>query len=394
MLKKRIKRHIIAKKHSFFVPASPGLEGLCASQLREIGLTPAIIENSGVAFEGKLEDMYQACLKLSVANRVLLRIVNFRASNFMTLEKAAGNVPWELYISTGCKINIRVNTHLSRLYHKDAIAQRILSAIYSRLEIMHGEKPFGKPMAQEIFVRAVSDYFTISIDGAGELLHMRNFKGHSGTAPLRETLGAAILGMAGYDGSRPLLDPMCGSGTFSMEAALIAKNIPAGWLRDFAFFSWPGFKEKQWLYLRRQCEKQIREIKAPLIFASDIDSKAIAHLEKQVSALSFENLINVSHGDFLKTGPPDQLSQPGLVVINPPYGVRLGTKNSAEQLFRAMCEHLEANFKGWRAAILVPRRSWTRYLAFIHSHAGAWERKKQHELFHGGLKVPLIVGKI
>ncbi len=386
MLEKRIKRQVIARTHAFFASASPGLEKLCSSQLRKMGIQNIQVQEGGCAFEGKMTDLYTACLWLSVANRILMRISEFKATNFTTLEKAAAKIPWELYLPAGCELNVRTTAHSSRLYHSDAVSERIIEAITDRLA-RKGEAPKQSPsLPQQIFVRAVSDHFIISIDASGQLLHMRGLTGGKGKAPLRETLASAILHFARYDGMTPLMDPMCGTGTFSMEAALIAGNIPPGWFRDFAFFSWPAFREPQWHYLRRECQKKIRQTDEPMIFASDLDQKACANLKKQAAIHGMDNMISVARQDFFQTTPSDSIEEPGLIVINPPYGLRMGNRAQAEKLFIKMNNHLAQNFKGWKAAILVPKKAWTSHLRFS-------AKAQKRQISHGGLKIPLMIGQ-
>lgn len=388
MLKKRVKRQVIAREHTFFIPASLGLEKICAKQVRSLGLGATPSGEGGVTFQGKLTDMYKACLHLSLANRVLMRIHEFRAAHFAELEKAVEGIPWELYLPASCPLNIRVTARKSKLYHSQAIAERVKKAILQQLE-KYGERVDGgdEPVPQEIFVRAVSDKFTLSIDACGELMHKRGFKESAGRAPIRETLAAAILEFAGYDGGQPLMDPMCGSGAFSTEAALIAANIPPGWNRDFAFFSWPAFKKQQWLYLRSQAEKQFKDLTQPLVFASDIDQEACALLLETLERQGLDKIVKVSNEDILRLTPPQQVPNPGLIVVNPPYGLRLGTVPQAKELFASLCNRLADQFPGWKLAVLVPHKDWTPLLPFSG-------KPFQKILHHGGLKIPLLIGKI
>ncbi|MBI9077613.1 MAG: class I SAM-dependent RNA methyltransferase [Desulfatibacillum sp.] len=388
MLEKRVKRQVIARQHTFFIPTTLGLEKICAAQVRSLGLIPSGTGEGGVVFEGRLTDMYRACLHLSLANRVLMRIDEFKASNFPGLEKGLDQIPWELYLPASCPVHVRVTAHKSRLYHSRAIEERVQKSITDRLRDF-GEKPphSEQGLGQEIFVRAVSDRFTLSLDACGELMHKRGFKETSGEAPIRETLAAAILHLAGYNGRLPLMDPMCGSGTFSSEAALIAANIPPGWRRDFAFFSWPAFREQQWHYLRTQASEQFKKITQPLIFASDIDEKACMILLENLKNQNLDHIVSVSNEDVLSLEPPPGFAKPGLIVVNPPYGLRLGTETQARELFTALCQHLAEHFQGWKLAILAPRPDWMPLAPFSRP-------PRQKVLHHGGLKIPLLIGKI
>ena len=387
MLDKRIKRQVCAKVHSFFAAVSPGLEKLCADQLKARDMNSVRIQEGGVSFEGRLPDLYESCLCISTANRMLMRVCQFKASNFPALEKGASKTPWELYLPCDCEIEVKTSVRSSRLYHSEAVSQRIYKVVKDRLDKFGEPFKTGLASPQKIFVRAASDRFTLSLDASGDLLHMRGLTGGGGRAPLRETLASAILHFAEYDGTTPLVDPMCGSGSFSLEAALIATRTPPGWFRDFAFFSWPAFRETQWRHLRRTCEKQILHPQKPMIFASDLDSSACDNLKRQAKKHGLDGMISVSNRDFLSLEPPGDVDKPGLVVINPPYGLRLGSKDQALDLFNAMNRRLEAHFAGWRAALIIPEKSWISGVRFS-------KIQQRRTLSHGGLKMPLVVGVV
>ena len=240
-LEKRIRRHVIGKSHRFFAVTAPGLEPLCLGELESLGLTGAAVEG-GVEFSGRLQAAYLANLCLRTANRILLRVHEFRATSFRALAQEAASFPWELFIAPGAPLRIHVTTHHCRLHHSDAIAERVQNAIAERLSAFSVAEA---RMPLQIFIRGVDDRFTASLDSSGENLYRRGIKTHAGKAPLRETLAAAALMLAGYSGEGFLLDPMCGAGTFALEAALMAKHLPPGGHRDFAFMAWPGFRPQQ-----------------------------------------------------------------------------------------------------------------------------------------------------
>ncbi len=270
---KRVKRNITAREHLFFVPTTPGLKRLCLNELNKI-LPPEKINKveGGIEFTGYVQDCYNANLHLHTANRILMRIDEFTAKNFRTLEKKLGAIPFELYLNEESLPEIKVSTKTSRLYHKDAIAERFYKVLYEKFN--YSLEADEKEQTQKLFVRAVDDHFVISIDSSGKNLHKRGIKKHGGKAPIRETLAAAILQMAGYDPEKPLIDPMCGTGTFSFEAALMASNIPPGWFRDFAFFEWPCFRPQRLIHIKKEAKENFSLPKKPLILSSDIDIKA------------------------------------------------------------------------------------------------------------------------
>jgi putative N6-adenine-specific DNA methylase len=230
----------------------------------------------------------------------------------------------------------------------------------------------------------VEDRFTLSLDSSGDPLYKRGFKSGPARAPIRETLAAAILMSAGYDWAKPLVDPMCGSGTFSLEAAMLAKRLSPGINRDFAFMGWPAYAEKQWTHLKHKAEAAERRLDRPLIFASDIDAQACERLVGHVAANDLSDAVRVAHKDLFACEAHHYGGGPGLVTINPPYGIRLGSAKAAEDLFRRICRHLKEAFRGWDVALIAPERGYLKSVPFP---------VRQVPLLHGGVKVTLCLGK-
>ena len=388
-LSKRIKRHVTGRRRTYFAAASPGFEQLCLKELSALDLPIEDITavTGGVEFKGRLLDCYQANLRLRTANRILMRIDQFKATSFRQLEKKAAGVPWELFLSAKLIPRIHVTTGHCRLYHKDAIGDRFLSAISKHRSDagFASDERRRVPSEQTIFVRGVDDRFTISIDSSGDHLHKRGLKRHYGRAPLRETLAAAALLMTGYSGSQPLIDPMCGTGTFSLEAALMVKNIPPGWFREFAFMEWPSYGRKRWDYLKRQHQMLFTSHERPVIFASDEDAAACRRLEKCISQHNLVDVIAVSENNFFDIIPHDLTSQTGWIAINPPFGRRLGDREKSTQLFLKICDRLKRHYRGWKLVLIAPNRQIAQKIPFtLHGLP----------FFHGGLKPVLMLGTI
>jgi putative N6-adenine-specific DNA methylase len=393
-LEKRIKRHITGRSHSFFIAVTPGLEALCLEELKSLPLSTNVFSsvNGGIEFVGRLQDCYTANLHLRIANRVLMRIAGFNASNFSRLEKKLSSLPWELYLSYGTIPEINTTTKHSRLYHKDAIDERIRAAIRARQELteFHQAGESRTSFSQQVFVRVVDDQFIVSLDSSGDLLYRRGLKEHTAVAPIRETIAAAALRMAGYKGDEPLLDPMSGSGTFSIEAAMIATNTPPGYYRNFAFMDWPCFRPERWKHIRQESEKHIMKPGRQMITAFEKDSRLYAALNERTKKFAPSKEITVINMDFFVMKRKDievifNTDSPGLVIINPPYGVRLGTKRKSRELFRAIIEKLSKDFNGWRYALFIHDQNLIREIPF---------KKSSILLDHGGLKLVLITGSV
>jgi len=296
-----------------------------------------------------------------------------------------------LHNGTACKIN--VTCRHSRLFHSDAIADRIRESIKNRWGHIHDDfekKQDITRFPQQIFVRAENDRFTVSIDSSGDMLYKRGLKVQGGNAPIRETTAAIIFALAGYHIGEPLIDPMCGAGTFSLEAAMIANNIPAGWYRNFAFMGWPCFKSSRWKHIRREAKARITRLTKPVIFASDKDQHNCHALENVTRQNDLSETISVCVKDFFDLLPTQikDLTKPahrGLLTINPPYGRRMETKQASEKMFVEICKKLKKDFIGWRIALIAPGKHLIKNVPF---------KVTTHNLFHGGLHLALLTGKI
>jgi len=386
---KRIKRHVIGREHTFFAATPPGFEPVCLQELLKLEPVAgkACPTPGGVEFEGRLDACYHANLNLRSANRILMRIQAFKFTNFRQLEKRTLDIPWELYLQPGDLPKIHVTTKHCRLHHSDAIAERFHQAIAGQLSGIEPDEKTPKVAyaEQNIYVRGKDDRFSVSIDSSGDILYKRGLKKHTGKAPLRETLAAAALLLAGYDGRDPLLDPMCGSGTFSLEGALMAKRIPAGWFRDFAFMGWPSFRRQRWTYIRRQAESHFVQPDRPLIFASDTDPGACRKLERCVQKHDLTDAVQVHQKDFFDIDPRKLTDQTGVICINPPYGRRLGGRQESERFFVAICDKLKQEYRGWKLVLFAPNRKIAKTVPL---------EVNSYPILHGGLKLALLVGKI
>ncbi len=364
---------------------APGLEPLCLRELEALALEAQGAEAipGGVAFRGKLADCYLANLSLRTAGRVLLRVAAFRAAGHREFKKHLAQIPWELYLHPGTRTDIRAAAARCRLHRTDDIAAHVARSLSDALGMPLPAEPGADPQA--VFVRGENDRFTLSIDSSGALLYRRGVKVHKGRAPLRETLAAAVLSMAGWGPETVLADPMCGSGSFSLEAAMAAKGIPPGWFRNFAFQNWPSFAERRWNHLRNECGRRMAVLPAPLVFASDIDPRACLDLGECLKRHGLDDAARTAEGDFFAIDPRRAYPGPGLVVLNPPYGRRLETPAQVENLYRRIGAKLAADFKGWRAAVLFPDKRLEKLLPV---------KGATHRLLHGGLALGLAVGRI
>lgn len=382
---KRVRRHVAGRVREYYAIAVPGFEELCRQELADLGIDPSglVVETGGVTFSGRLVDCQRANLYLRTATRILMRIDAFSATNLRRLEKKAAGIAWELFLPSAPIADVKVSSQRSRLYHTAAIARSIRDSMAHRFNGAGGSLPSVFP--QTVFVRVVNDRFTISLDSSGEALYKRGLKSGPARAPLRENLAAAILMAAGYDLQHPLVDPLCGSGTFSLEAVMMAKQMAPGLKRSFAFMGWPAFREEQWAFLKAEARAQVRGVDQPLIFASDIDTGACESLAGMIVGNDLADAVSVVQKDFFQCEADHYGGGPGLVTINPPYGIRIGSAKQAGDLFDGICRHLADAFKGWGVALIAPHRDLARRLPFP---------ARRLPLLHGGLRLTLIVGTI
>lgn len=352
------------EKLRFFVSCAPGVEKILESETNQLGLislsgishaqTPSMAfsgeEPGGLLFEGDFTQVLQSNLYLRTAGRVIVRLGEFHATAFSELRKKAARLEWNWYITPGQSLNIRAVCHKSKLYHSDAVAERILGAINDHFSTINGTQNGCKQDAhgQLVLVRMVADMCTISIDSSGEPLHRRGYRLATAKAPLRETLAAAMLIASGWNGSAPLIDPFCGSGTIPIEAALLARRIPPGIARDFAFMKWPGFEKEEWQAMLSKAKNDIVPLQTS-INGYDRDRGAIEISIANASRAGQKNDIQFVQQPVSALKPADA---PGWIITNPPYGLRISSHKDLRDLYARFGSVLRENFFGWNLGIL------------------------------------------
>ena len=341
-----------------FAVSPPGLEAVVAAELLELGNSGQTIDG-GVEWTGTLPQLRQANLQLRTASRILVRVGDFRARTFFELERLAARVPWRDYITARRQLALRVTARKSKLYHERAIAERLERAIQEQTD---ARAAAAEPDEEEgaatqlIVVRVLRDQFTISIDSSGALLHRRGYRQETGPAPLRETTAAALLHIAGWKGREPLLDLFCGSGTIPIEAALLARNIPPGLAsaarepRAFAFEHWPTHDAGVWRTQVAAARGQIRERAKVSIYASDRSASALRAAQANAARAGVEQDIEWTVAPMSEAPAP---AQPGVLITNPPYGVRVNPESDLRDLYAALGEKVRAGLTGWRTVMLL-----------------------------------------
>lgn len=329
-----------------FAVTAPGLEGVCAAEMQGLGLQSVVPEVGGVAFVGGLRELYLANLWLRSATRVLVRVGEIRAKAFPEFYQRAVRLPWGSFIRPGIPLCVRASSHSSRLVHSGRIAETLVAAVSHALGTLATSSSDG----QLLIARFVDDCCQLSIDSSGELLHRRGYREEGGVAPLRETLAAGILLQLGWQGEVPLADPLCGSGTFLIEGAMLAARLPSGGRRNFAFMHWPGYRPGLWQALLGESGRLARQETVALI-GSDRDRAIIAAAARNAVRAGVASRIAFSVADLAEL---PARGGPGLVVVNPPYGERIGTASALSAFFARLGQDLPRAFPGWRIALLAP----------------------------------------
>jgi putative N6-adenine-specific DNA methylase len=380
----------LSQRLSLFAITAPGLEQITAAELRARGIAKPVIEAGGVAFSGTLDDVYEANLWLRTASRIVIRVASFHASEFHELERRAKRIPWDQYIGVPARVRFRVTCRKSRLYHSDAVAERLAKVINAEhglaggFAMAGGEEAGGKDdapdadAAQLFIVRLVHDEVTISADSSGALLHRRGYRQAVAKAPLRETLAAAMVMGSGWDGTTPLADPMCGSGTIPIEAAMIARRMApgidhvSGRSRQFAFMGWAGFDDPAW---QRRIAAAIGGTlpRSPVpIIGADRDAGAIAAATANAARAGVAADIELRQQSISALELPPIC---GALVTNPPYGVRVGDNAALRNLYAQLGKMVRDRARGWTLAMLtadraLERQVGVRFSDVLHSSNG------------------------
>lgn len=347
-------------RFELFASTAPGLESIAAGELKSLGVRGRQ-EIGGVAFAGDLNRLYQANLWLRTASRVVARLGHFHASTFYELERRAKKLPWEKFLPASGPVTLRVTCRKSRLYHSDAVAERVLSAISESasraIQATSGdsddEAEDTGEAGQLFIVRIIHDEVEISADSSGELLHRRGYRQEVAKAPLRETLAAAMVLASGWRSGEPLLDPMCGSGTIPVEAAMLARGIAPGAQRKFQFMNWPTFDEGRWNTILDNARSSATH-SSEKISASDRDAGAIGAARRNAERAGVADTIQFSEKAISdSTADLDDVEKGvGWVLTNPPYGIRIGEGEDLRNLYARLGAELKTK-PGWRVGVLT-----------------------------------------
>ncbi len=325
----------------------PGLEAIAADELNALAAHEVKADACGVSFTATMDGLFRINLRSRICTRILIRLASFRAMSFPELYNKSKKVAWEQYIGANTSVSVRVSCSHSKLMHSGRAELALSDAIGDRL----GFEAKDAANEQQILLRIDNNQCTISLDTSGERLDRRGYRIHSGKAPVRETIAAAILQWMEWQPDEPLLSPMCGSGTFAIEAAWMAQKRASGLEHVFPFTHWPLLKEKRWQRALDKARAMHAEQSAR-IFASELDAGILKQAQENAAQAGVADMITFQRLDARKMTVPDNDSAPGLIVCNPPYGDRV--KSDVKSLYASLGDVFKQQFMGWRMAVMVP----------------------------------------
>ena len=356
-----------------FLATAPGLEAVLCAEARSLGFARAKAITGGVTISGGWPAVWRANLASRGAARVLARVDSFRVVHLSQLDKRSRRVPWAKVLRADVPFRVEATCKASRIYHSGAAAERIERAIREEL---------GAPVSEdaEVVVKAriERDICTVAVDTSGEPLHKRGFKEEVARAPMRESLAALFLRACDYDGSEPVVDPMCGSGTFVIEAAEIAAGLLPGRARHFAFEKLATFDEAAWQKMRSAAPRATPELR---FYGSDRDAGAIRMSRANAERAGIVELTEFSHTPVEELTAP--AGSPGLVIVNPPYGDRIGDRKRLAALYRTLGHTLLTRFSGWRVGLVTSDANLARATGLPFAPPSP-------PVLHGGLRITLF----
>lgn len=358
-----------------FLVGTPGLEAPLLEEARALGFAAEAVPG-GVQFHGGWPEVWRANLQIRGATRVLVRIGAFRAMHLAQLDKRARRFPWADFLRPDVPLKVEAVSRKSKIYHAGAATQRVEAALRDTLGVT-----ISPDAAMTLKVRIEDDLCTFSIDSSGESLHRRGYKEAVGKAPMRETMAAMFLRQCGYDGQMPVLDPMCGSGTFVLEAAEIAAGLYPGRARKFAFEDLASFDPALWAQMKANRPAPVPPPAQLRFFGSDRDDGAIRMSTANAERAGLQGWTSFQRSAVTDVQRPE--GPPGLIMINPPYGARIGNKGPLFGLHAAMGEALRARFAGWRVGLVTSEVQLARATGLPFEDPGPY-------VAHGGLKIRLF----
>ncbi|HET8562986.1 MAG TPA: THUMP domain-containing protein [Candidatus Binatia bacterium] len=369
----------------FFATCPRGLERLLAEELQQLKAENIHAVGGGVEFGGDFHLCYRANLESRMASRVLWRVATERYRDEDDIYRTALALPWNDWFEPALTIRVDVSATRSPLTSLNFVTLKIKDAVCDKVRRLSGRRPSVDTRQPDVSIQGhLTDRdFTLYLDTTGEPLFKRGKRIAAGEAPLRENLAAGVLRLAGWVPGIPLLDPMCGSGTILLEAAHIALDIAPGSGRHFAFEKLKNFNRRRWQELIQQSAAR-RKARVPLsIYGSDLSDEALKTARTNFAAAGLEQVVSLKRANVLEITAP---AKEGIIVTNPPYGVRLGKQQELTEFYPQLGDVLKKKFSGWRAYILSADMRLPKLIRLAAS--------KRTPLFNGALECRLFEYKM
>ncbi len=369
----------------FFAPCPRGLEAVLAGELAELGAGEIAAAEGGVGFSGALPVAYAVNLHSRIASRVLWQVGAGQYRSEDDVYRGVNALDWPLLFDGALTIRVNVAAVRSPLNSLDFITLRIKDAVCDKFRSQTGVRPSVDTAQPDVRIHAFleTERFTLYLDTSGDPLFKRGARQIAGEAPLRENLAAGILKLSGWTPDLPLLDPMCGSGTFLIEALQIALGLPPGNRRSFAFEKLRSFDQDEWKRIQAAAAAQPVPNPSPAIFGSDLYGEALKLARVNLAAAGFTDMASLKQANMLEISAP---AAEGVLVANPPYGVRIGEQDELASFYPQMGDVLKKKFAGWRAYLFTADMRMPKLIGLLPS--------KRTPLYNGALECRLYEFRI
>ena len=367
--------------YSLFVTCPRGLEAPLSQELEQLKCQDIRAVDGGVACKGGMEQVYRINLHSRTASRVLLRLTKSGYRNEQDIYKAAKNIRWTDWFDLEQTFKVKVEGKRAQVKSLDFVGLKIKDAVCDVFRDACGARPSVDKIRPDIRIHAFIDErdIQIFIDTSGEALFKRGYRQDTGEAPMRENLAAGLLLLAGYDGTQPFQDPFCGSGTIVIEAAWIATRRAPGLMRRFGFEKLKNFDAALWKKLQHEAETQIRPASAP-ISGSDNDRHMIRAAVANAQAAEVDTFVRFEVKDAQDTRPN---GEGGILISNPPYGVRLAEVQALQALYPQLGAWLKQHYAGWLAGMFTGDRDMPKFMRL--------SPKRKIPLYNGNLDCRLFL---
>ncbi|AFZ44203.1 rRNA (guanine-N(2)-)-methyltransferase [Halothece sp. PCC 7418] len=368
--------------NQYFATVARGLEELAAQELTELGAKKVTPTFTGVEFQGDQKLLYQVNLWSRIIFRVLVPIMKFPCQNSEELYEGVQEINWDHYLSPEETLAVHCTGKNEQLNHSHFSALQVKNAIADQQRDHFGQRSNVDVESPDLIINLhiETTHAILSLDSTGDSLHRRGYRPAMGTAPLKETFASALLAMTDWETDLPLLDPMCGSGTFPIEAGLKALKIaPGSFRKTFAFEKWSDFNRELWEQVKTEARQQELSTLPAGIYGRDRAWEMLEQAQVNVENAGLDNHINFTRMELSQLEPP---SDQGIIICNPPYGKRLGEVKELGHLYKELGDIFKQRFKGWIAYVLSGNKELTKKIGLRTS--------KRIPVYNGSLPCTLL----